>query len=619
MSLPLFDSAFAEGWKPEPDLTVSQWAAEHRYLDSKASAEPGLWRNERTPYLVEIMDALSPSHPAKRVVFMSGAQVGKTECGNNWIGFTIHNAPAPTLMVQPTVEMAKRVSKQRLAPMIEASPVLQERVSEARSRDSGNTTFVKEFPGGLLILTGSNSGAGLRSMPIKNLFADEVDEYPGDVDGQGDPVSLAEKRTTTFPRRKIFVTSTPTIKGLSKIEAEFLRSDQRRYYVPCSHCGNMDWMRWENIRWEKGHTETAALMCLQCTELIPERMKTDMLAAGEWRATAEGDGTVGFHLNGLYSPIGWTSWAEIAAEFIAAKDDVFLYKTWVNTRKGESWEERGEMIDADSLQTRLEDYGEIGEERIEVPHGVGVLVASVDVQGDRLEAKVKGYGIREESWLVAYTQIPGDPVKDETWFELDKFRRQKFLHASGQRVPVTITTVDSGGNHTEQVYKYCKSRLSERVFAIKGGSERGKPVVPQRATNRNRYRARLYVLCVDSAKEIIMSRLKIKEEGPGFMHLPTWVHPDHDPEYLEQLVSEKAVWRWVKNKGTVRDWIKTRDRNEALDLEVYCLAALYILGRAYIKSLPELALALSAPPGDEKDEAPAPVTQRRKGWVSGWK
>jgi phage terminase large subunit GpA-like protein len=338
--------AWALGWKPEPRLTVSQWADEHRMLSSKASAEPGRWDTARTPYLREIMDTLSATHPCQRVVYMKGAQVGGTECGNNWIGYVIHHAPSPTLVVQPTVEVAKRFSKQRIAPMIEATPALRERVAEVRSRDSGNTTFMKEFEGGQLIMTGANSGAGLRSMPIRNLFMDEVDEYPGDVDGQGDPVALAEKRATTFGRRKVLLVSTPTIKGLSRIEREYLASDQRRFFVPCPECGHCDWMRWENIRWTEGDPGSARLACTGCGTLLEERHKPEMLGRGEWRPTAAGDGrTAGFHLSSLYSPLGWKSWVQCVAEFLQAKDDPSRLKTWVNTVLGETWEERGDSVE----------------------------------------------------------------------------------------------------------------------------------------------------------------------------------------------------------------------------------------------------------------------------------
>jgi len=610
---------WGDGVEPEPVLTVSEWSDAHRMLSGKASAEPGRWSTDRTPYLREIMDTLSASNPCHRTVFMKGAQIGGTECGNNWIGYVIHHAPAPILVVQPTVEVAKRVSKQRIAPMIESTPALRERVKEARAKDSGNTTFVKEFDGGLLIMTGANSGAGLRSMPIRYLFMDEVDEYPGDVDGQGDPVALAEKRTTTFSRRKVFLVSTPTIKGLSRIEREFLASDQRRYFVPCPHCGHMDWIRWENIRWSERQPETASLVCIACGVLIEERHKIDMLARGEWRATAPSSRlTAGFHLSSLYSPLGWKSWTECVAEFLEVKEDPFRLKTWVNTVLGETWEERGDSVEPEAVLARVERYP------AEIPRGVGILVASVDVQGDRLECKVKGYGAGEESWLIAVTQFHGDPGTTPVWFELDRFLQQTFTHESGQKLKIECATIDSGGHHTEQVYRFCKARLARRVFAVRGGNERGKEIVGK-PTMHNRYRTKLFTLCVDSAKDMIYSRLRIGTPGPGYMHLPDWT----DAEYVAQLTAEKAIRKYVKGRGSVRQWIKTRERNEALDLEVYCLAALYILGPVVIRMLPERARALAEPlpeGGDSKPPAsvsalsprPGGFAGPRRGWVRDW-
>jgi len=577
-------SAFARGLAPEPMLTVSEWADEFRFLSTTASAEPGRWRTDRTPYLREVMDCLSPSSTIERVIVMSGAQIGKTECGNNWIGYVVHRCPGPMLMVQPTVELAKRVSKQRIAPMIDSTPVLKERVAEARSRDSGNTVQVKEFDGGLLIITGANSGAGLRSMPIRFLFMDEIDDYPGDVDGQGDPVALAEKRTSTFARRKVLLTSTPTIKGLSRIEREFLESDQRRYFVPCPHCGHMDYLIWSGaehhrIEWEERRPETAHLVCGACGEKVEERFKGQMLAGGEWRPTVESGGkTAGFHLSALYSPLGWKSWAECVSEFLAVREDPFRLKTWVNTVLGETWEERGDSVAPGSLMARLERYP------AEVPNGVGALVAAVDVQGDRLEAVVKGYGAGEESWLIAFTQIHGDPAREQVWRELDQFVGQTFQHENGQRLKLDCTVIDSGGAHTEQVYRYTKARAGRSVFPIKGGSIVGQPLVG-RPSPKNRYHVRLWVLCVDTGKDIVLSRLRIPSPGPGYCHLPEWV----DEEYVEQLTAEKAIRKYVKGRGAVREWVKTRERNEALDLEVYALAALYILGPALLKSLGERA------------------------------
>jgi hypothetical protein len=225
--------AWGNGLRPDPDLTVSEWADRHRMLSGRASAEPGRYRTVRTPYMREIMDRLSPGDPTQRIVFMKAAQVGATEAGNNWIGFAIHQAPGPMLAVQPTVELAKRNSRQRIDPLIDESPELRERVKPARSRDAGNTMLSKEFAGGILIMTGANSAVGLRSTPARYIFLDEVDAYPASADEEGDPVGLAEARSLTFAhRRKVFLVSTPTIRGLSRIEREYEASDQRRFFVP---------------------------------------------------------------------------------------------------------------------------------------------------------------------------------------------------------------------------------------------------------------------------------------------------------------------------------------------------------------------------------------------------
>jgi phage terminase large subunit GpA-like protein len=307
--------AWGSGLRPDPNLTVSQWADRHRKLASRASAEPGQYRTARTPYMREIMDRLSPGDPTQRVVFMKAAQVGATEGGNCFIGFVMHQAPGPMLAVQPTVDLAKRNSRQRIDPLIDESPELRERVKPARSRDAGNTMLSKEFAGGILIMTGANSAVGLRSTPARYIFLDEVDAYPASADEEGDPVTLAEARSLTFAhRRKVFLVSTPTTRGLSRIEREFEASDQRRYFVPCPHCGTLQWLRFERLRWDKGRPETAEYHCESCEAPIAEHHKTAMLAAGEWRATATSADptTAGYHLSALYSPVGWLSWQRIA-------------------------------------------------------------------------------------------------------------------------------------------------------------------------------------------------------------------------------------------------------------------------------------------------------------------
>lgn len=601
-------ASWLSGWTPDPRLTVSSWSAARRVLDSKSSAEAGSWLNERTPYLVEIMDALSVHSPYREVIFMKGSQIGGSEAGYNWIGYIIEHAPAPTLCVLPSVDMARVISQQRIAPMIAACPTLAARVSEERSRSAANSTFAKMFPGGVLFLTGANSSKGLRSRPVRNLFCDEVDDYPGDVDNQGDPIALAQKRQSNFAGRKAFFASTPTTRGVSNIERLFLLSDQRRYFVPCPHCGHFDWIRWENIRWERDpdRPETARLMCVACEKLIEEGFKTQMLAGGQWRPTAPANQRVrpdvaGFHLSGLYSPLGWRSWAECVEEFLRAKGDPFALKVFVNTVLGETFEQRAVSAEPGSVLARAEAYPD----GVDVPHGVGVLVASVDVQDNRLEVKVKGFGAGEESWLIAHEQIFEDPGKLTAWDLLDATLRTKYRHASGREVGISSVAIDSGGHFTEQVYRFCAARLRRRIFPIRGGKEIGKPLVGK-PTFSNRYRVPLFTLCVNTGKEIVFSRLRIEKPDaasgprPGYMHFPLWI----GAEYAAQLTAERAVWKHFKGRPSKQVWIQTRERNEALDLEVYALAALYVLGSAFRRSLPERAARLSRPHSPAPSGAP---------------
>lgn len=607
-------------------MPVSVWSDEFRHLSPVASSEPGRWRTARTPYLREIMDALSPDNPVKRVVVMAGAQLGKTECGNNWLGSIIHQTPGPMLYVEPTLDVVKKVSQQRIAPMIEATPVLRDAVSEVRSKDTANTIQIKAFRGGLLLMTGANSAAGLRSMPVRFLFFDEVDEYPGDVEGQGDPVSLAEKRAGNFPRRKTLLTSTPTVRGVSRIEREYLASDQRRYFVPCPECGHMDWIQWtlggrrgdegahHHMVWDNvsKDPESIRLACSGCGVLIEERHKTDMLARGEWRSTLPADKrwngkTAGFHISSLYSPLGWRSWAECLSEFFDVKDDPFRLKTWVNTVLGETFEEAGDALEVGTLRARAD--AEVYD--AEVPTGVGSLVCAVDVQGDRLEAQVVGFGAGEEWWLVAFEQLMGDPERQDVWLKLDTFRRQTFENAAGRKLRAETTVVDTGGHATEAAYRYCSTRKNERVYAIKGGSIDGRPLV-ERPSAKNKYGIPLYILCVSTGKDMLMGRLHVNHVGPGYVHLPPWI----DDEYLAQLTAERRVRTYVKGRGSVSKWEQVRKRNEAFDLSVYSLAALHMCGRAFVAGLGERARLLAIPPKPAADAQTRREPPKRKGWAT---
>ncbi len=561
----------------EEPLNVAEWAEKHRVLSSKSSSEAGAWKNKRTPYLVEPMDCLSTDNPIQRVVLQFGSQLGKTEAGSNWLGYVISHSPASMLVIQPTLEMAKRLSRQRLEGLINDTPIISNLVAPARSRDSGNTMFSKDFPGGIMVLTGANSAVGLRSMPCRYIFMDEIDAFPPDLDNEGDAVSLAEKRTMTFSRRKILMTSTPTIKDFSRIEQEYLESDQRRYYVPCVHCGHMQYLKWSQVKWENNDPKTVKYECEGCSKKFVEKDKHYFLERGEWRATAPSDGkTAGFHLNGLYSPLGWKGWEEIVDDFLKAKADPQRLKTFVNTVLGETFEENyAAKVGADVLMERVESY-----ESNMIPEKAVVVTAGVDVQDNRLALSVWGWGRGEEGWLIDHQEIYGDPGGSELWKQLDQLLLRPFRHELGNQLKPDVIAVDSGGHFTNEVYAYTRDRRKYGVIAIKGASQKDKPPIGKGKKLDLNWKGRiikqgaeLFTVGTDTIKTTLFSRLRHVESGAGYLHF----NVKADEEYFKQLTAEKQIIRFVKG-FPVRDWVKKSSaRNEALDTLVYAYAGLHRL------------------------------------------
>ena len=576
---------FADYLEPEQEITVSEWADQHRYLSGKSSAEPGRWRTERTPYLREIMDELSPRSSTQRVVFMAGAQVGKTEAGNNWLGAIIDQFPGPVLAIQPTVDIAMRFSKQRVATLIDESPRLRDKVRPPRSRDSGNTLFSKEFPGGVLMITGSNSAAGLRSMPIKYLFADEVDAYPYDVEGEGDPLSLAERRTITFARRKLFICSTPTLRNQSRIEREFLQTDQRRFYVPCPHCSGTQYLQWQYLVWENRDPSTARYKCEHCNALIEERYKTQMLSAGRWLPTAHAmsPAIVGFHLNSLYSPLGWKSWADIVAEFLRVKTDAPSLKTWVNTILGETFEEDYvAKLGATGLAERAEFY-----DPDIVPDGAVIVTVGVDVQDNRLAILFVAWGDGEQAWVLNHMEIYGDPSSPLLWKQLDDTVLTPLTWHNGHKRCPDVIAIDSGGHFTHEAYQYARERKLQNVIAVKGLSVRNRPPIGKPSKCDVNIRGQVlkrggvvYPVGTDTIKSTLYGRLTHNTPGAGYVHFNTKL----TPEFYQQLTSEKKTIRYVKG-FPVYEWTKSPSiRNEALDCLVYAYAGFNLLYQRYNKS-----------------------------------
>ncbi len=507
-----------------------------------------------------MMDAVNDPK-VESVVIMSAAQVGKTEIINNIIGYFIHQDPSPILLLQPTLQMGEAWSKDRLMPMARDSKIFGDLISTDKKRDGGNTILHKSFPGGHITIAGANSPASLASRPIRIIMMDEVDRYPLSAGEEGDPVNLARKRTTTFWNRKIVMVSTPTIKGQSRIAAAYESSDKRQYFVPCPQCGHMQALAWKAVSWPEKQPEKAHYVCAESGCVITDADKPKMLKEGKWIATAPFAGTAGFHLNELYSP--WVSFAEIASNFLEAKKMPETLKTFTNTALAETWDadQEGEGVEQHILQQRCEKYRY-------APNGVLFLTCGVDVQNDRVEGEIIGWGRQYESWSVDYFVIHGNPALPEIWNQLQEKLQTKITHESGVKMGVLTTCIDSGGHYTDEVYKFCtRIRQGLRVFAVKGASQMGKILVST-PTNNNRFRVKLFMVATDTAKELIYSRLKIDKPGPGYCHFPA----HYDDEYFKQLTSEKFVQSFEKGR-TKYLWKKMRPRNEALDCRVYNLAA----------------------------------------------
>lgn len=549
------------------------------------------------------------------VVFMTSAQVGKTETLNNALAFFIDRDPCPILVVQPTLEIAEAWSKDRFQPMVRDCDTIARKVGGARSRTSAQTILHKVFPGGRLTISGANSPSSLASRPVRILSCDEVDRFPFVAGAEGDPVALAEKRTTTFWNRKHLYCSTPTNAGMSRIEKLFNESDQRFFHVPCPACGEFQRLVWANLRIKE---DPVRYECARCAVRIDHDQKFEMLRAGKWVATREFNGMAGFHLSELYSP--WVTWAEMAESFLKKKDDPEQLRVFVNTSLGEVWEDReGEKIDPESLAARRENYA------AEVPRGVLVLTAGADVQGNRLEITVWGWGFGDESWVIEHKVFHGNPQNPDVWRELDAFLTSEFLHESGISMQIACVCVDSG-NETQAVYDFTGPRTSRRVYAVKGSSQRGAPLVGL-PTKRNRKRVPLWSVGTNAAKDAIFARLKMRkpekgEAAPGFIHLPETV----DVDFCEQLVAEKAVLKYAKGVS-YREYIRT-GRNEALDCAVYAMAARGILNPNYT-ALSNL-IQISAPKAKTENQTtetpsePPPrksrprVPPKRKGFARGW-
>lgn len=586
--------------KPPPDITLSKWADGYRRLSTEGSAEPGQWRTSRAPYQKGIMDAIS-DRETERVVIMSCSQIGKTDAAIlNPIGYYMDYDPAPIMVVQPTIAMGETFSKERLAPMLRDTPALQGKVGSVRSRTGENTILEKSFPGGYIVIAGANSAASLASRPVRVLLFDEVDRAPESAGTEGDPVELAMVRTTTFWQRKIVLTSTPTIKGSSRIEQLYQDSTQEQWCLPCPSCGEKQPLEWPRLNFE-----TLELACRECGCL---HSRQEWLSReGEWIARQAEHKVRGFHLNALVSP--WSKWGDLVDEWrkaaqLAERGDPEKLKVFINTKLGETWEDRGEKVDGHSLLSRREPY------YAQIPDGVCVLTLGVDVQDDRLAYEVVGHGLDGESWGIEYGELWGDPrqSRSDVWTQLDSVWAKRRCYGSGQSLSICAACVDSGGHAVDAVYAYCKARENRRIWAIKGEGGEGKPFTEKwRRTKRNRNL--LFILGVNAGKDAIMAKLRVQRPGPGYCHFPRaedgGALQGYGEHYFEGLTSEKKTAVRGRNGFVKYEWVKNPGaRNEPLDCRNYANAALEI----YKPNLP--AIHQSEP--WNTSPPPKPVKKQRR-------
>lgn len=548
------------------------------------------------------MDACSDSN-IREVVVMAGAQLGKTEAILNIIGYHMDYDPCPILVLQPTLEMAQAFSKDRVASgLIRSTPAIRGKVKDPRARDSGNTTLHKVFPGGAITIVGANSPAGLASRPIRLVLCDEVDRYPVSAGSEGDPIQLARKRAATFWNRKLVMVSTPTNKGDSRIEQAYEQSDQRIYKVPCKHCGHKQGLKWSNVLWTDNNPDTAGYRCNECASVWSDSDRQYSIRHGEWVASRPFTGIAGFWINGLYSP--WTPLSDGVRDFLSVRKNPQQLRVWTNTYLGETWEDEGETVDSFSLAERREDFAG------KVPEEVLIITAGIDTQDDRLEMSVFGWARDDECYVLEHNIYYGDPSSPHVWNTLSLALNKTYETHDGRELIIRASGLDTGGHHTQAAYKFAKAHAGRRVFALKGvGGEIGSRPILGRPSKNNAQKVKLFPVGVDTAKDLIFSRLKHQEEGPGYVHF------SHDlpDEYFKQLTSEKIVTRFHKGYEK-RSFKKEYQRNEALDCMVYGLTALVAINvnlNALSDRLAEQATI--------QDEPKGKTVRTRTNFVNAWR
>ena len=562
--------------RPRPLLSIPDWANTYRYLgkgtSSVSSKGPVLYSTSLAPHQVE--PQLAPTDPTVQMtVYNMASQVGgKTEMIQNVIGYFMHWRPTNIIVMYPTIDSAEKFSKKKLAPTIDATPVLREIISPTRSRSSGNTMLAKDFLGGSIFIVGANSPPSLRGASGEVLIADEVDAYEGEAGEEGDPLELLWMRGESYPDAVKIVASTPTIDGQSRILSLMDISDFRKWFVPCPKCNEFQVLQWDHVRWPDNEPESAWYECDRCNKQLTDDDRRWMYYHGVWRATKPFTGVRGFFFPGINKP--WraqkgfkNSLHQMAVDYLRKDKKETTRKVWINTFQCEGWKLKTEEVEAGPIISRCELYGPV------LPAEVLLLVCGADVQQDRIEAEIVGAGIGEETWGIRYETFLGDTDKDEVWKAFDEFLLRKYEHPSGQKLGIAATGVDMSFR-PRQVLKFTKPRIYRRIYAVAGCKTPWAPLVsrPRKSTIREAIK---FDIGGDVAKETIYARLKLETKGPRYCHFP--IGAGYDEEYFHQLTAERLVHHFEDGLLVKREWKKQRDRNEALDIRVYCLGLLDVL------------------------------------------
>lgn len=590
----LFNTTLVPPSRPDLD----EWSDKYVYIPKGTSSEPGLWNTQRFPFLRKIMKALSPSSNAREIVAIKGAQLGFTSLCINWMEYIPAVCPGPTMYVQKTKDAAEDFSSQKLEPHIAECKEIEHLLGAKKPKSLSNKENNKGFPGGFIVLGGANSASFLRSKSIEFAMADEEDSFKGDIEGDGAPIGMIRKRQSNYPFSKFFRLSTPKYKETSTIETGYELGSQEQYYVPCPHCnpggidtGFMFVVQWEQIEYDDtdlddvGLPKDIHLICPNCGAAIEEHHKTFMLENGDWFSEKGSPGEryrVGdvekpsFQISSLYSPLGFFSWRDAVAEWFEYlnKKDRNLLQVFINQTLGQSFSAAGQDISSSWLHERREEYAG------KIPLGVLALTAGVDVQEDRLEVEIVGWGLHSESWSIEYAVIWGNPDflsdaygEKSVWTMLDEYLTARYTNELGAEFFVECTAVDAQYK-TETVNKYCKAREHRRVFPTHGKEGWGKGYIKRPNKRHEEYKTWNFTLFVDELKEKTYNLLRVKDHGPGFCHFPK--REPYNEKHFKQLTAENKKVVRAGHRDKIKWVLPSGARNEQLDVRNYATAALLI-------------------------------------------